>query len=308
VKESPYFRQAQLILRVMPHVTAETCFALKGGTAINLFVRDLPRLSVDIDLAYLPIGETRDIALKQMGLALSRIVAGIKRTIPGVKVQETYAQKPKRVTKIIVATGQTRITIEPNEVIRGSVFPAEDRDLSRRAEDMFELSVTARVLSIADLYGGKLCAALDRQHPRDLFDVRELLANEGITNEIRKAFVVYLASHNRPMSELLNPTRKDIRSIYENEFEGMTIAKVGYESLINARERLVTTLKKGLTNDEKHFLVSLKEGKPRWSIMAIDNIEKLPAIQWKLENIRKMDQKKHIEAVKRLKRALELEE
>jgi predicted nucleotidyltransferase component of viral defense system len=292
------------MLKTIPHVAAETCFALKGGTAINLFVRDMPRLSVDIDLAYLPTDEPRETALKKIGESLRRIAVAIKRAIPDVKVQESQAQEPKRITKLIVATGHTRIKIEPNEVIRGSVFPVEEREMTRRAENMFELSVTARTLSVADLYGGKLCAALDRQHPRDLFDVRILLDNEGITDEIRKAFVVYLASHDRPINELLDPTRKDIRRIYESEFAGMTIDEVACEDLIAARERLLETVKNDLTEDEKAFLVSLKEGQPKWSKIGIEGIEKLPAIQWKLRNIRNMSEKKREESLQKLKRTL----
>jgi predicted nucleotidyltransferase component of viral defense system len=294
------------MLRAIPHVAAESCFALKGGTAINLFVRDMPRLSVDIDLTYLPVDEPRETALKKISEALSRIAAAIRKTVPGSKVQESRAQKPERIAKLVVAAGQTRIKIEPNEVIRGTVFPAEERELTPRAEELFELAVTARTLSVADLYGGKLCAALDRQHPRDLFDVKVLLENEGITDEIRKAFVVYLASHDRPMNELLDPVRKDIRRIYESEFAGMTVGEVEYDDLIAARETLVETLMKELTDNEKAFLVSLKEGQPRWNLMGREGIEKLPAIQWKLMNIRKISEQKRAASLKKLKAKLGL--
>lgn len=303
MKDSPYFKQAELMLRTIPHVAAETCFALKGGTAINLFVRDMPRLSVDIDLAYLLVDEPRETALKKSSDALGRIAAAIKKAIPGARVQESRAREPERVTRLIVATGAIRIKIEPNEVIRGSVFPAEERELSRRAEDLFELSVTARILSLADLYGGKLCAALDRQHPRDLYDVRVLLDNEGITDEIRKAFVVYLASHDRPIHELLDPTRKDVRRIYEIEFAGMAIEEIAYKDLIGARETLIDTLKKESTDAERTFLLSIKSGEPNWGVMGIKGIEKLPAIQWKLMNIQKIDPKKRAELLEKLKRA-----
>jgi predicted nucleotidyltransferase component of viral defense system len=306
LKDSPYCKQAELMLRAIPHVAAETYFALKGGTAINLFVRDMPRLSVDIDLTYLPLGEPRGTALKNMSDALRRIAASIKKTITGARVQEGRAQKPDRVTRLIVATRQARIKIEPNEVIRGSVFPVEERALTRSAEDLFELSVTAQTLSVADLYGGKLCAALDRQHPRDLFDVAVLLKNEGITDEIRKAFVVYLASHDRPMHELLDPRRKDVRRIYENEFAGMSIEELAYEDLIAARERAIETLRKELTDNEKAFLVSLKSGQPNWDVMGMKGIETLPAIQWKLANILKVGAKKRAELLEKLKRTLEV--
>ena len=304
MKERPYFKQVELMLKTIPHVTAETCFALKGGTAINLFVRDMPRLSVDIDLTYLPVEEPRETALKKISESLRRIAVTLTRVIPGVNVQESQAQESKRIAKLIVASGQTRIKIEPNEVIRGAVFPGEERELTERAEKMFERSVMARVLSIPDLYGGKICAALDRQHPRDLFDVRMLLEHEGVTDEMRKAFVVYLASHDRPISELLDPTRKGIRQVYESEFAGMTIDEIAYEDLIMAREALIQTVKNTLTDNEKAFLISLKEGQPKWNLMGIEGIEKLPAVQWKLKNIRNMSGKKRAESLEKLKRVL----
>ena len=306
MKDSPYFKQAELMLKTIPHVAAESCFALKGGTAINLFVRDMPRLSVDLDLTYLPVDEARDAALKKMSAALGRMARAIKKSIAGAKVQETRAQNPDRVTRLIVMLGPTRIKIEPNEVIRGSVFPPEERELTRRAEDLFELSVTAQTLSLADLYGGKLCAALDRQHPRDLFDVKLLLDNEGVTDEIRKAFIIYLASHDRPIHELLAPTPKNIRRIYENEFAGMTLDPVSYEDLIHARETLVEKLRKELTNGEREFLVSLKAGQPKWNSIGIEGVEKLPAVQWKLMNIKKLGTKKQNDLLEKLKRVLEL--
>jgi predicted nucleotidyltransferase component of viral defense system len=306
LKDSPFFKQAELMLKTIPHVAAESCFALKGGTAINLFVRDMPRLSVDIDLAYLRVDEPRETALKKSSEALGRIAAAIKKTITGTRIQESRAREPERVIRLIVSTGATRIKIEPNEVIRGSVFPSEERELSRRAEEMFELSVSARALSLGDLYGGKLCAALDRQHPRDLFDVKILLDNEGITDDIRKAFVVYLASHDRPIHELLDPKRKDVRRIYENEFAGMPVEEIAYKDLIAAREKLIETLKRELTDGEKTFLVSIKSGEPNWSVMGLKGIEKLPAIQWKVANIQKIAAKKQNELLEKLKHVLEL--
>jgi predicted nucleotidyltransferase component of viral defense system len=306
MRKSPYFEQALLMLRVIPQVTAEECFALKGGTAINLFLRDMPRLSVDIDLAYLPLDEERDLALANISKALTRIAAAIKKAMPGIKIQESRAHGSKLINKLVVANASTRIIIEANEVIRGAVWAPVERELTNRAEETFELSVTSRSLSTADLYGGKICAALDRQHPRDLFDIKVLLEHEGIADEIRKAFVVYLASHDRPLSELLDPVRKDIRQTYENDFAGMTVEDVRYEDLVAARETLIETLLRDLTAAEKGFLVSLKEGQPKWDLLEIKGIEKLPAIQWKLKNIGKMKKDKHAAALEKLKAKLGL--
>ncbi|MBU4484441.1 nucleotidyl transferase AbiEii/AbiGii toxin family protein [bacterium] len=295
MKNSPFFKQAKLMMSIMPLVMSEKCFALKGGSAINLFVRNLPRLSVDIDLTYLPI-ESRDITLKNIREALARVENKIKREISGVEVNCT--------TKLFVKYSNLLVKIEPNNVIRGSVFPCIDLSLSEGAEELFEMAFTAKTLSFADLYGGKICAALDRQHPRDFFDIKNLLENEGVTEEVRKAFVIYLASHNRPMNELINPNWIDFREIFERDFVGMTTLPVSYEDLVVARDNLIVQLKSSLTNNEKEFLLSIKKGQPDWNLMNIEGIDKLPAIQWKLLNIKKMPAKKHRESVKKLEKAL----
>lgn len=305
MKDSPYFKQAELMLRVLPHVTAETHFALKGGTAINLFVRDMPRLSVDIDLTWLPL-EPRDTALGNIGDALHRIAEAIRRTVPGTAVQEIRPQGARHAAKLVVRTAEATVKIEPNLVLRGAVFPCEERELCERAEELFELTASAKTLAVADLYGGKLCAALDRQHPRDLFDIKILLENEGITEEIRRSFIVYLASHDRPMSELLDPGRKDFRQAYEREFAGMVAEPVGYDELVDIRERLIGTIRSALTENEKRFLLSVKQGQPSWELMALTGIDQLPAIQWKLMNIGKMKQDKHIQSTKKLREVLGL--
>jgi predicted nucleotidyltransferase component of viral defense system len=305
MKDSPYFKQAQLMLRVMPHVAAEECFALKGGTAINLYVRDMPRLSVDIDLTYLPL-EPRDMALANIGEALQRIATAIRKTVPGATVQETRTRGAEHVSKLAVRTAEATIKIEPNLVLRGSVFLPVERELSEQAELLFEASATASTLAVADLYGGKLCAALDRQHPRDIFDVKILMENEGITDEIRTAFIIYLASHDRPMSELLEPNLKDFRQLFEQEFAGMTDEDVEHDELVAVRDRLIETIRNTLTENEKKFLLSIKQGEPNWDLLPVAGIDQLPAIQWKLVNIRKMGKKKQKESLQKLQAALGL--
>jgi predicted nucleotidyltransferase component of viral defense system len=303
MKDSPYFKQAQLMLRVVPHVAAEKCFALKGGTAINFYVRDMPRLSVDIDLTYVPL-EPRDTVLANIGEALHRIAAGIRKTVPGTTVQEGQARGAAHVSKLSVSTAEATIKIEPNLVLRGTVFPTEKRELTSQAEELFEISATANTLAVADLYGGKLCAALDRQHPRDIFDVKILMENEGITDEIRTAFVVYLASHDRPMSELLDPNKKDFRKIFEQDFAGMMAEDVTHDELVAVRESLIDTINETMMDTEKRFLLSVKQGEPDWDLMPVTGIDQLPAIQWKLFNIRKMKKDKHAESLLKLRTAL----
>jgi hypothetical protein len=207
------------------------------------------------------------------------------------------SQKIERL--VIERTGVT-IKIEPNLIIRGSVYSPEIMTLVPAAYKFFEKSVKIQTLSLEDLYGGKICAALDRQHPRDLFDIKILFDNEGITDKIRTAFIAYLISHNRPMNELLNPTFKDISQQFTVEFEGLTFNPITLDELNLAREKLVTQLLSDLTEREKQFLVSVKSKKPQWDLIEVDHIKNLPAVKWKLLNLEKMDKKRHEDALTKL--------
>jgi hypothetical protein len=286
--------------RVLPAVAAETVFALKGGTAICFFYRDLPRLSVDIDLTYLGTEGHAD-AVAAIAKALERIAERLRKQ--GFKVEAAKSSQG-HIHKLFVADKQGRIKIEPNFVLRGTIHQVEKRNLSAKAEELFETAVSMQVVSAPDLYAGKLCAALDRQHPRDLFDVRLLLAAEGITDAIRKAFVIYLASSDRPIHEIITPTRLDIKLAFEKEFQGMTTDPVSLDELLAARETMIEQLNSSLTANERAFLISVKEVAPRWELMKLPGIENLPALQWKLSNIKKMNKPKHAEQLRLLRERL----
>ena len=300
MKDTIFFKQAELLLRILPLIYKEDVFALKGGTAINFFVRELPRLSVDIDLTYLPVND-RDFALNEIRRILLLISEGIKRRISGTEVITKRIHGTEVVRGLIVDHAGVTVKIEPNLVLRGSVYPPEIKMLSKKAQDLFELSLQSRTLSTYDLYAGKICAALDRQHPRDLFDVHLLLKSEGLTSEIRKAFVVYLVSHPRPMVEILSPQQKDISDIFEKEFKDMIAEDIASELLETTRDELVAILQEELTSDERRFIVSIKQGQPLWDLLELEGIQDLPAVKWKLLNISRMDPTKHQKAVHKLR-------
>lgn len=188
-----YRHQVALLIETLPFIAAERDFALKGGTAINLFVRNMPRLSVDIDLTYLPVaGRTESLAAIDAGM--KRMAVAIGKGIPGVKVNEVVNRAEGIVTKLTLQRADAQIKIEVTPVLRGCVFDPEMRSVRPNVEETFGFAET-QVVSFSDLYAGKIVAALDRQHPRDLFDIRDLLANEGISDDLRRAFIVYLISH-----------------------------------------------------------------------------------------------------------------
>jgi predicted nucleotidyltransferase component of viral defense system len=305
VKHSIFYKQAELVVRVLPDIQVEEFFALKGGTAINFFIRDLPRLSVDIDLTYLPLTD-RKKALMDIHGALQRITDRIERKPPRTKIISRVSRETSLLIGLLVMREDATVKIEPNTIMRGAVFPAEIRPITRHAEELFEYHLDVRTLSLADLYGGKICAALDRQHPRDLYDIHLLFRAEGITDEIRKAFVVYLICQPRPILEILNPSLVDIRENFDKEFRGLVREPLTCKVLEETRSQLIGEIKAGLTAEERAFIVSVKEGNPHWELMELAGIEQLPAIHWKLINIEKMTPKKHRQALQLLKDFLDL--
>ncbi|MBR1208945.1 MULTISPECIES: nucleotidyl transferase AbiEii/AbiGii toxin family protein [unclassified Bradyrhizobium] len=280
-----YLDSARLLTHVAPLVLVEDTFALKGGTAINLFVRDMPRLSVDLDLVFPDHTLQREQALQHINEAIRQSAARLQKQ--GFQTHAPAATDSGE-TKLLVRRGGIEVKVEVNFVMRGTVHPVRMASLTETARDTLQADVEIPVVSFEDMYGGKLVAAMDRQHPRDLFDVTELFAHEGITPGIRRAFVVYLASHNRPVHEVLFPSLRDIRQDFEHNFAGMTAEPVELDALLAARERMMRELQQGLTPDERRFLLSLVAAAPEWSLLGLPHLEQLPGLRWKLQNLERL--------------------
>lgn len=284
MKAQHYADQVRLLVRAIPEIATEEIFALKGGTAINLFVRDLPRLSVDIDLVYLPVAG-RDSSLQAVRNGLDRIAARLERS-GQMTVERRLLPDGKR---LIVQLDGVTIKIEVSPVLRGTVFAPMLRAVSGVVEERFGFA-EMQLVSEADLYAGKIAAALDRQHPRDLFDIHFLFANEGITDDLFKAFLIYLVSHPRPAHELLCPHRLDITAQYNDEFLGMTVANLSLETLVDARERLVREmLDRAREPANRRFLESFHALAPDWGAVGFEPaIAHLPALRWKSLNLERL--------------------
>ncbi len=297
-----YRAQVQLLVRILPFVAQQDCFALKGGTAINLFIRDMPRLSVDIDLTYLPV-ESREDSLKTIDSAMKEIALIAGSGSPAENIVAAAPNKEGTVTKLNAEGEGVRIKVEVTPVLRGCVFEPELRTVSRRVEDEFGFA-EMQVVSFADLYGGKIVAALDRQHPRDLFDVRDLLAHEGIDDDLRRAFVVYLLSHDRPMHEVIGPTRKDIAQLFERSFEGMTEQPVILGELLAVREAVIKAVIDDMPDEHRSFLVSFERGEPQWDLLGLSHVPELPAVRWRQLNLDKLSAEARAKLVSDLERKL----
>lgn len=264
----------------------EDAFALKGGTAINLFEWDLPRLSVDIDLTYLPtLG--REESLAAISEALNRIAARIEQRLAATRVTKPVQGSERMEVKLHCQRQRTQVKIEVNPTLRGHLMPIRDMPCSEKVQDEFESFAEARVLSRGELFGGKICAALDRQHPRDLFDVNLMLDRYGLTEDIRHGMVMALVSHKRPVIELIRPTPKNQSETYKAKFKGMTLLPFSYRDHVATFERLVQAIRSSLTDDDRAFLRSFEAGDPIWNLFPLAGLADLPAPQFKLHNIRK---------------------
>lgn len=298
-----YQKQAALLIRCIPQIAPEDCFALKGGTAINLFIRDMPRLSVDIDLTFVPIlGYPESRAA--IAAALKRVAERIKKAIPACEVVESL--KTGDNTTLYVRSEDAQITVEVTPVMRGCAFDPKTRSVSKAVEDAFGFA-EMNVLSFEDLYGGKIVAALDRQHPRDLFDVRYLLANEGISDALRQAFTVYMLCHNRPMGEVLASAQKDIKQRYEREFLGMTAADVSLDELLAARVALVEDIIGKMPDAHRRFLLSFERGEPDWTLLGVEGAKDLPAVKFRQLNLDKLSAERRRHLVTELATALSID-
>ena len=284
MQREDYEAQVALVVQTLPFVAMENVFALKGGTAINLFFRNFPRLSVDIDLAYLPI-KGRNESLAEINDALDRISSAVE---DGILDAKTLLNKGGgNATRFSVFMNDIAIKIEVSPTARGVVHDTAMRRISKVVEAKFGLAEILTV-SFEDLFGGKLNAALDRQHPRDLYDVKLLYENEGLTDELFRTFLIYVASSGRPPHELLNPNPLDIGHLFSEEFEAMAYIPVSCEDLLKTRARLIADIQSRFDENTKRFLLSLHDGEPDFDAINRPQAAALPAVRWKLINLEKL--------------------
>jgi hypothetical protein len=105
-----------------------------------------------------------------------------------------------------------------------------------------------------------------------------------------QAFIAYVAGHNRPINEILTPNPQPLEAAHHNDFGGMTRDEVSLEALEETRAWLFETLPRSLTPEERDFLISLKSGDPDWSLLPFPSLQHMPAVKWKLQNIRRLKQ------------------
>lgn len=281
--ESIFIRQTELLLRVLPYIHESGVFALHGGTAINLFHDEMPRLSVDIDLTYLPIKD-RETDLKSIKTNLEEIAKELRRVVPGIQV--TNPNHAMGEYKLFCNLKGVQIKIEVNTMNRGVIGDVENRMLCITAQEKFDQFFEMRTVPRNQLYGGKIIAALDRQHPRDIFDTMRLLFKESLDDEIVRGFLFCLLSSSKPMHEILEPVFKDQQSAIDTQFKGMTDVDFTYGVYEHQRIRLLEAILKSLSGQHLKFLRSIAENKPDWIFGDWSNF---PGISWKLKNLQELE-------------------
>ncbi|SOC54601.1 hypothetical protein SAMN05421509_10427 [Chromohalobacter canadensis] len=288
-----YTDRVQLLVDILPMLSQEPRFALKGGTAINLFEHDLPRLSVDIDLAWLPVHDfAEDTAL--IGQALETLAETLRAQSTISSVQLSAPQGSRGITRLIVSRGSARVQIETTPVMRGTVHAVREMEVQPAVEEAFGFA-SAQVLDFADLYAGKLSAALSRQHPRDLFDVGLLLADDRANKNLWRTFLVYLTCSPKPAWEILEPqSPKDFDAIFQAHFRGMTAEPVTVDELLEYRVKLLARIAEWMDDTSRAFLLSVENEQPDFDLIGLPAARELPGVKRKLQNLaRRSAQKRH---------------
>ena len=279
-----YEAQAKLLMEVQPYVAAEKAFALKGGTAINMYYRELPRLSVDIDIAYLPVHDRAE-SLRAIDAAFSRIVTAIRSKKD--RKYRVFPASSSRIRRFRVARRDKEVKVELSPVMRGTVYPSSQMELTDAAEARYGYKPMC-VASFEDVYAGKMAAALERQHPRDLYDIHFLYRNEGVTEDLFRVYMVYLASSGKPIHEALAPVAQFKDDLYNAQFLGMALESVSKEELLEARARLHADVRGRLTGDIAQFLLSLHDAEPDFDLIGLPDAANLPGVRWKILNLEKL--------------------
>lgn len=278
---SPVFaHKVELLLKLMPYVMNEGVFAVHGGTAINLFVKNMPRYSVDIDLTYMPLANRED-SKKDINTHLESIITHAKPQLPGLHVVPNYDT-----CKLLCEYRGYQVKIEVNQTKRGIIGgEVQTLPLCDKAQEEFGMYCEAVIVPQTLLYGGKIAAALSRQHPRDLFDVKHM--NIPL-KDVREGLIFCLLGSDRPIYESFAPMLIDQHAAMENQFEGMTDIPFSYEEFEQTRNQLIADVRNLLTDADKNFLLSFEAGEPQWDGYEFEYFRNYPSVQWKLLNLAKL--------------------
>jgi predicted nucleotidyltransferase component of viral defense system len=301
MNNSEYKERVKLLLQLIPIVSEIDDFAIHGGTAINLFILDLPRYSVDIDVTYVPI-KSREETFSDIRTHLTTLREKIKRLFPRIVIEE----KPNKINCLLSGI---LVKIEVNGTKRGLIEQSLVLPLCNLAQTEFKTFCEAKIVSVSQLYGGKISAALDRQHPRDLFDIKLMFDKVRDFEQVKKGFFYSLLGGDRPIVESLSPNRTDQRETLSKQFSGMTDIPFSYSDFEETREKLVEFINSNLTDRDKAFLLDFEAGNLLSKHAEYQIFLQFPSVQWKQLNISKLkadNPAKHKQGIEKLAKCLAL--
>jgi hypothetical protein len=235
---------------------------------------------VDIDLTYIPI-EDRETSLAAINAYLQQLKKDIERVVPGIKV----VHKPEVLKLLCMHQGAT-VKVEVNNIKRGIIEDCVIQPLCDVAQQDFATMCKIRSVGYSQLYGGKIAAALSRQHPRDMFDFAQM--KDKSFDAIRDGLLFNLASSDKPIVESLFPNPIDQTEALERQFAGMSEMPYSYSDYEQTRRELQQFVLQGLSNNDKAFLLSIEQGEPDWDLCHGGDWSHYPSIQWKQQNIHKL--------------------
>ncbi len=274
-----YAQKVDLLLRIIPIIFQEKSFAIHGGTAINLFEKEMLRYSVDIDITYVPL-EDRKTSIQNINQKLKVIAERIERTLKGGRVSHR-----EDICKLLCEYRGKQVKIEVNQTKRGIICgEVVSKPLCKKAQEEFQLYCEANIVPYQQLYGGKVAAALSRQHPRVLFDIKYM---DATLSDIKEGIIFSLLGSDRPISESIAPNLVDQRQALKNQFAGMTELEFTYSDFEQTRDELIHEINQFFSIDDKSFLLSFESGNPDWTL-GYETFKDYPSVQWKLFNIEKL--------------------
>ena len=253
-----------------------------------------------MDLTYIPLGSRKE-GLAEIDKKLATISQQLQRALPNINIRPVP-------NKLLCTLGRSTVKIEVNGIKRGIIGPTIEMPLCDKAQEEFGMYCKARIVPVEQLYGGKIAAALSRQHPRDLFDYNYMETDK--IDGLKRGLMFALLGSDRPFIESLSPNNINQQEALENQFRGMTDIPFTYENYENARKQLIAFINSLLNEEDKAFLVSFEEGNPQWEKSAYSDFRDFPSIQWKLLNVTKLKTQnpgKHKQEVERLKSSFRME-
>ena len=272
-------RQAEWLGSLCPALAPESCFALKEGTALSVYWFDYPRLSVDLDLVFVP-RKSREEFQTLTHEALHRVQSRIRNLYPAATLRTEPLPGSSAAGKVIVAMGPLEVKMEVATVHRETLYPTQVRPVQPQAVPTFG-KTSLPLLSFSETCAGKFNAALTRQHPRDLFDVGVILEHAEISPETRTAFAVNLITQPRPFAHMLNPRLKAIPPEALEILTRMTTQPFRALTLPDNLITLQDTLCRRMPAAHQEFLLSFTHGTPDWSLLEVPHAARLPAVRWR---------------------------